>query len=123
MKSKIINHNKPLRKNRGADGIEIDNIILLSPIASNDKNVSGITAETKHIMEEMQLLLKDNMATMEDIIKLRIYLTNINGYKEVLSVLNKFIEVKEVILEVVGVTALLNNANIEIVCLAETEVF
>jgi 2-iminobutanoate/2-iminopropanoate deaminase len=57
------------------------------PIAPND-----ISAQTRYIFENIKTILKEANATLEDVVKVQIFLTDISKFSQVSVVRNEYLE-------------------------------
>lgn len=58
-----------------------------TPVAPND-----ISAQTRYIFENIKMILKEANATLEDIVKVQIFLTDISKFAQFSAVRNEYLE-------------------------------
>ncbi|MCI4671587.1 MAG: Rid family detoxifying hydrolase [Bacteroidia bacterium] len=78
----------------------------------------GIEAETRQSLENIQVILSKHGATMDDVVKCTVFLTDINEWGRMNEVYKTFFEEHFPARSAVGVDALAKGARVEIECIA-----
>tara|TARA_B100000902_G_C27132045_1_gene824145 strand:+ start:437 stop:817 length:381 start_codon:yes stop_codon:yes gene_type:complete len=123
MKQKIFSKNAPLPIGPYSQAIIANNMIYLSgQIAINPKTnllvTDSIENETNMVLKNIQNILQEHHCSMNEIIKCTIFLSDMNLFKKVNMVYEKYFNTPYPARETVQVSGLPKNVNIEISVIA-----
>ena len=122
MKQKIFSKNAPAPIGPYSQAIMHGNMIFISGQIAIDPNNNiindNISNETKMVMENIKSILKHINCEMNSIVKCSIFLSNMNDFKFVNEVYEKYFSEPYPARETVAVSTLPKNVNIEISAIA-----
>ena len=107
-----------------SDAVRVGNTLYLSgaigtlPGGTNQLAPGGIEAETRQTLENIRQLLQNNGSSMNEVVKCTVMLADINEWDKMNAVYRTYFPVKRPARSSLGVNGLVQNARVEIECIA-----
>lgn len=126
MRVTIISEDAPRPIGPYSQAVKCDNLIFVSgqigidPL-TGELTKGGIKEETKRVLENIKAILEVGDSSLERVVRISVFLTNLDYFEEVNSVFEDYFKTEPPARETVEVSRLPKGANIEISAIALTK--